>query len=220
MSTSTTQAAELSDEIAASGYFPALIADAVADGVGGEQIEAYCLHLEPTFTHEQIHRHLTVLVLTPTRLVLVHTDEAPAQPAQPAHPAQPADHGPVADQGQQAILSIESISLGGLTAVALTKVVADPAGWRPGSDRPAGGVTEAWLNVGWGTVRRIELEPAGCEDPQCTAEHGLTGTLSSEDLTLRASVAADGAPQIERLVSFATALQRASGVVGASRGGR
>lgn len=214
MSTSTTLAAELSDEIAASGYFPALIADAVADGVGDEQIEAYCLHLEPTFTHDQIHRHLTVLVLTPTRLVLVHTDEAPA------HADQPADQGPAPDQGQQAILSIESISLSGLTAVALTKVVADPAGWRPGSDRPAGGVTEAWLNVGWGTVRRIELEPAGCEDPQCTAEHGLTGTLSSEDLTLRASVAADGAPQIERLVSFATALQRATGVVGAARGGR
>lgn len=203
MTSSDTRASALADAIAACGYFPALIADAVEDGVGGEEISAYCLHLEPTFTHDEIHRHLTVLVLTPTRLVLVHTDEAPADPHQPAAPT-----------GSQAILSTESISLGSITAVALTKVVAEPAGWRRGDARRAGKVAEAWLTVGWGSMRRIELEPAGCEDPQCTAEHGLTGTLSADDLSLRASVAADGPAQIDRLLDFADALQRATGVAG------
>ncbi len=202
MTSSTTQAAALYEEIAACGYFPALVAHAVEQGVDEEEIRAYCLHLEPTFTHDEIHRHLTVLVLTPTRLVLVHTDEAPA--GQEPRP----DHG-----HQQAILSTESISLAGITAVALTTVVADPAGWRPGVD----GVTEAWLNVGWGTMRRVELEPAGCEDPQCNADHGFTGTVAAEDLTIRASVAADGLTQIRRLTAFARALQRSTGAVGASR---
>lgn len=207
MTSSTTQAEALQEAIAASGYFPVLIGDAVSRGVAGEQIEAFCLHLEPTFTHDEIHRHLTVLVLTPSRLVLVHTDEAPLPPEQQA-----------GESGQQAILSTESVSLAGITAVALTRVVARPASWRPGGD----GVTEAWLNVGWGTMRRIELEPATCEDPQCTADHGFTGTVGAEDLTLRASVAADGEEQIRRLVSFAEALQRATGLTtaGVGRSGR
>ncbi|MVA75721.1 phosphodiesterase [Auraticoccus sp. F435] len=202
MTSSSTQAAALYEEIAASGYFPALIADAVAEGVDEEEIRAYCLHLEPTFTHDEIHRHLTVLVLTPSRLVLVHTDEAPA------------GQEPVGDGRPQAILSTESISLSGITAVGLTTVVADPAAWRPGHR----GIAEVWLNVGWGTMRRIELEPAGCDDPQCNADHGFTGTVSTDDLTVRASVAADGAAQVERLSSFARALQRATGAAGRTRG--
>jgi hypothetical protein len=197
------EAQALQEEIAASGYFPALIADAVTGGVGEEEIVSYCLHLEPTFTRDEVHRHLTVLVLTPTRLVLVHTDEAPTDPAEEGEAAR-------TRPGDQAVLSVESIRLSGIVAVALTKVVHEPARWQPGRD----GVSEAWLNVGWGTMRRLELEPAGCDDPACTADHGYTGTLSPDDLTLRVSVAADGAHQLERLVAFTEALQQATGVRG------
>ncbi|RCK71359.1 phosphodiesterase [Desertihabitans brevis] len=201
------EARALQEEIAASGYFPALIADAVTGGVGEEEILSYCLHLEPTFTRDEVHRHLTVLVLTPTRLVLVHTDEAPVDPRPEGDEAESRPGG-----DGQAVLSVESIRLSGIVAVALTKVVAEPARWQPGRS----GVSEAWLNVGWGTMRRLELEPAGCEDPQCTADHGYTGTLTPDDLTLRVSVAADGQQRLDRLVAFAEALQQASGV----RGGR
>jgi hypothetical protein len=61
-------------------------------------------------------------------------------------------------------------------------------------------------------VRRIDLELATCSDPQCEADHGYTGTLVSDDLTVRMSAAADGADRVTRLVRFASSLQRAAAV--------
>ena len=48
------------------------------------------------------------------------------------------------------------------------------------------------LTIGWGGVSRIDLEPAGCSDPECEADHGYTGVLASDDFSLRVSAAADG----------------------------
>ena len=48
------------------------------------------------------------------------------------------------------------------------------------------------LTIGWGGVGRIDLEPAGCADPDCDADHGYTGVLASDDFSLRVSAAADG----------------------------
>lgn len=177
---------QLFAEIEAGGYFPGLIAQTVRQTLGEEPIEAWCLHLEPTFTGEEIHRHLTVLALTPSRIVLVHADE-----------------GPDGQGESQAIISAESIALRAVNAVALTQVVGSPEG--------AGSCREAWLNVGWGTMSRLELEPASCDDPQCTADHGFTGSLSREDLTLRSSVAADGEAHVAQLIDFGVSLQRITG---------
>jgi hypothetical protein len=66
--------------------------------------------------------------------------------------------------------------------------------------------------VGWGAVRRIDLELATCSDPQCEADHGYTGTLVGDDLTVRMSVAADGPDRVARLMRFASSLQRAAAV--------
>ena len=71
---------------------------------------------------------------------------------------------------------------------------------------------ETWLAVGWGAVRRIDVEPATCSDPQCEADHGYTGTLVGDDLTVRMSAAADGPDRVARLVRFASSLQRAAAV--------
>ena len=48
------------------------------------------------------------------------------------------------------------------------------------------------MTIGWGAVRRIELEPAACVDPDCEADHGYTGTASADDISLRVSSAAEG----------------------------
>ena len=48
------------------------------------------------------------------------------------------------------------------------------------------------LTIGWGGVGRIDLEPAGCADPECEADHGYTGVLTSDDFSLRVSAAAEG----------------------------
>ena len=56
------------------------------------------------------------------------------------------------------------------------------------------------------------MEQASCEDPQCEADHGYTGTLVGEDLTVRMSAAADGADRVARLTRFSSSLQRAAAV--------
>ena len=36
---------------------------------------SFYVHHEPTFERDEVRRHLSVIVLTPSRLVLAHTDE-------------------------------------------------------------------------------------------------------------------------------------------------
>lgn len=190
-------------DLEATGYFPALVEDSILMALGGEEFVAHVVHHEPTFDRDEIRRHLTVLLLTPTRLLIGHTDE------------QPADGRPRV--GAQASSSTEAIPLGLVNAVALTRVVDRPESYRAGM-----GCSEAWLSVSWGAMRRIDLEPAGCADPTCEADHGLTGTMSPDDLTVRMSAAADGADNVRRLVEFATTLQRVTGqgTVATRAGGR
>ena len=62
------------------------------------------------------------------------------------------------------------------------------------------------LTIGWGGVSRVDLEPAGCSDPECEADHGYTGVLASDDFSLRVSAAADGGDAVGGLLSFAESL--------------
>ncbi|WP_432557471.1 DUF5998 family protein [Granulicoccus sp. GXG6511] len=185
------QRSALRSDLESCGYFPALVEDAVLLAVGDEEVLEFVVHHEPTFNRDEIRRHLTILVLTPTRLIVGHTDEQPSD-------------GPTGPTS--AATSTESINLAAINTVALTRVVIEPENYRPGA--PA---YEAWLSVSWGAMRRIDLEPAGCADPNCEADHGLTGTLTPDDLIVRMSAAADGAQRVEHLVSFTTSLQRATG---------
>jgi len=61
-------------------------------------------------------------------------------------------------------------------------------------------------------ARRIDVEPATCSDPQCEADHGFTGALVGDDLTVRMAAAADGPDRVGRLVRFASSLQRSAAV--------
>ena len=62
------------------------------------------------------------------------------------------------------------------------------------------------MTIGWGGVSRLDLEPAGCSDPQCDADHGYAGVLASDDFSLRVSAAADGVDAVGGLLGFAAAL--------------
>ena len=73
----------------------------------------------------------------------------------------------------QATSTTESVPLSSIGPVVVQRVVDNPAHFRPG-DLP----TEVVLTVNWGSISRIDLEPATCGDPQCEADHGLTGTIS------------------------------------------
>jgi hypothetical protein len=193
MQASTTVRQDLRADIVSCGYFPDLVEEGVLLAAGDEPIQGFLVHHEPTFDRDQIHRHLTVLLLTRTRLIVGHTD----------------DHA--GENGQtrtSASSSTESVSIRKINTVVLTRVVPEPETYQPGVSP----VEETWLSIGWGAMRRVDLEPAGCSDPNCEADHGYTGNLVADDLTIRMSLAADGPERVGRLIRFATDLQRAAGL--------
>src|SRR3954466_10887950 len=72
----TDRSHDLRSAIEASGSSREVVAAAVFASVAGEAVEAHLVHHEPTIDErDEVRRHVTVLVLTPTRLILAHTDE-------------------------------------------------------------------------------------------------------------------------------------------------
>ena len=175
-----------------SGYYPGLVSDAVASALGSEPVTAYAVHHDAIFDPGmEVRRHMTVLALTPTRLVYSHTDE---------HPAEDADSRPRAET------STEAIRFGQISSVALTRVVLDPAAYVPGVTLPS----EVMLSIGWNVLSHLELEPAHCGDESCEADHGYTGAITSDDVTMRISEAADGTEAVIQVLAFADALSAAT----------
>ena len=186
--TSATPAEALQRAIELTGYYPAVVHAGVRTAVAGEEIVSFLVHHEPTIDRDEVRRHLTVLVLTTSRLVLAHTDEHDADHLLP----QP-----------YTSTSTEAVSLRSVKSVVVNRLVADPAEFA-GSD--ISDPSEVMLTIGWGGVAHIDLEPAGCMDPDCEADHGYTGSLSGDDFSLRVSAAADGQAKVSALLSFADSL--------------
>lgn len=187
------QTAALRGAIDRCGYYPAVVADAVESALADEPVRRFVLHHEPTFDRDEVRRHVTVLALTPSRLLVAHTDEHPPDDLLPA---------------PYASTSTEAVPLTRVGSVAVTRMVANPATEPESRDSP--GVSEAVLTVGWGAVRRVDIEPAGCADPECVADHGYSGMLSAEDFALRISSSADGPEAVEQLLAFARELSAAT----------
>jgi Family of unknown function (DUF5998) len=182
----------LRSAIERSGYYPGLVSDAVASALGPEPIVSYVVHHDAMFDPGmEVRRHITVLVLTATRLIHSHTDEYP--------PAEP-------DGKPQAETSTEAIKFSRISSVALTRVVPEPATYVAGVTMPS----EVLLTIGWNVVSHVELEPAHCGDENCEADHGYTGTITADDLALRVSEAADGEDGVRQVLSFAGALTEAT----------
>lgn len=177
-------------DIQRSGYYPELVAEALETALGGEDPTSYVVHHEATFDRDELRRHVTVLVLTPSRMIVGHVDE---------HPAESGAGTTLASA------STEAVRLERVDSVVVTRVVSDPAQHRPGA-----AAAEVVLTIGWGAVNRIDLEPASCADPSCEADHGYTGTSSNDDLSVRVSEAADGADVVARVLQFAGALSEAT----------
>ena len=184
---------DLTDAIERAGYYPALVADVVSAALAGETVRSHLVHLETTFDRDVIRRHVTVLVLTSTRLVIAHADDH-------------ADEAAGAAEQEVATATTESVPLSAVRGVMLTHVVADPQNYVPGSLG-----RELTLTLGWGAVSRVDLLPATCGEPGCDADHGYDGTISSDDLALRVSATADGDPALEQAIAFAHALSASLG---------
>ncbi|HWG61443.1 MAG TPA: DUF5998 family protein [Streptosporangiaceae bacterium] len=192
MRQTSTTALGLRSAIERSGYYPGLVADAVFSALGPETPVSYVVQNDALFDPAmEVRRHMTVLVLTPTRLLYSHTDENPGD--EPG--ARP-----------QAETSTEAVRFSRISSVAVTRVVPDPASYLPGVTMP----TEVVLTIGWNVLSHVELEPAHCGDENCEADHGYTGTITADDLTMRVSEAADGEEAIRQVLDFAGALSEAT----------
>lgn len=175
---------ELRSAIDRTGYYPEVVFDGVRSAVAGEQVLAFYVHHEPTFDRDEVRRHLTVSVLTPSRLIIAHTDEHAADDLLPE---------------PYTSTSTEAIALSSVRNVVVTRMVTEPTSGPKAA-------AEAVLSIGWGAVSRVDLEPAACSDPQCEADHGFTGVLASDDFSIRASAAAEGGDAVGGLLAFAEAL--------------
>ncbi|MFN8096683.1 MAG: DUF5998 family protein [Dermatophilaceae bacterium] len=178
--------AALRAAIERAGYYPQLVADVLGAAIATDEVCSHLVHQETTFDHDAIRRHVTVLVLTGSRLIIAHADDYTDDP-----------------QGREdvAAATTESIPLRMVRGVMLTHVVPDPRNYRAGTLG-----NEVTLTVGWGTINRVDLLPATCGDPDCDADHGFEGTIASDDLVLRISADADGADKLAEAMAFAHAL--------------
>jgi hypothetical protein len=211
--------AELVREVERGGYYPALVADVVQLALAGEEVRDHLVHLETTFDTDEVRRHVTVMVLTDSRLLVAHVDDHPGE----EHAAEGLSVSPGAVGGSGrapggpdgapaapavpsvAASSVESVPLHQVGSVVVSHRVVDPASHRAGQ-APA----ELVLTVGWGAVRRVDLEPATCGDPECEADHGYTGTIAGEDVSLRVSADAEGAEAVRSAARFARSLTAAA----------
>ena len=189
--------ADLTAAIERAGYYPALVADVVESALGPDTVVAHLVHQETTFDQDAVRRHITVLAMTPTRLVIAHADD---------HEGVPGAAGEGDASLPVATATSETVPLTSVRGVMLTHVVTSPDTYVPGSLG-----REITLTIGWGAVARIDIVPATCGDPECDADHGFEGTVASDDISLRISADADGDRALTDALSFARTLSAAIG---------
>ena len=182
--------ADLLTSIERAGYYPALVSDVAAHAVGGRPVVSGFVHQETTFARDAVRRHVTVLALTDTTLVIVHADDHEGHPG----------------EEDVATATSEVVPLSAVRGVMVTHVVPDPTNYRPGTLG-----REVTLTLGWGTVSRVDVGPATCGDPSCDADHGYEGTITGDDISLRVSADADGESVVGAALTFAQAMAAATG---------
>ncbi len=181
------QGHDLQAALQRAGFYPPLVADVVEDALDGRSCLAHLVHLETHFDRTEVHRHITVLVLTEDMLVITHVDDQQLD-----------------DEGEQMVaqVSTESVPVSQIKSVVLSYLYAQPQNYKPSDP-----VRELTVSIAWSGGQRVDIGPAGCADPQCDADHGYTGTVAQEDIALRISAEADGLQAVQDAKSFARSLR-------------
>ena len=179
----------LRTELDQTGYFPRIVADALDIALGGETPTAFFVLPDVAFGIGTIGRHLTVLVMTATRLISAHVDDHAGDELAPAAVA----------------ATTEAVPLGRIESVTLSQITSEPTDYLSG-DSP--GLVR--LAINWGGSQMLEFEPATCGDPECAAEHGFSGSLNGEDISLQVSKEVSGEEGAAKLIAFARQLYAAT----------
>lgn len=172
--------ADLLTELETAGYFPQTAAQSLQRSLHGARPLAHLVRPETTFDGPEVRRHLTVLVLTATHLLVTHLDDDPADALNPS----------------QVVSTTERVRLQRIASTGLSQVFDTDGQQTPGHE------AEITLGITWSGSHRVDLERAVCEDPNCQADHGYTGTMAPSDLALRVSALADGDDAVEAALRF------------------
>lgn len=184
----------LQSDIERAGYYPTLVSDVLGAALAGEPVENHLVHQETTLDHEAVRRHITVLALTDSRLVIAHADDHGPDPS-----------SPIAAESMATATS-ETVPLRFVRGVMLAHVVPSPDQYVAGSLG-----RDLTLTIGWGTLSRVDLIPAACADPNCQLDHGFEGSITGDDISLRVSADADGDHVLQQAYAFSAALSAAVG---------
>lgn len=179
--------AALAEAIDRLGFYPELVKDAVHDGLVGLTPSAHLVQLETHFDNGEIHRHITVLALAGKFLLVAHLDDSQLDEA-----------GEVV----VAHVNVETLPVSAITSMQLNYSYPQPQDYTPASTP-----SEISLVISWTGGLRLDLQPADCPDPTCSADHGYTGVAPREDVVLRISSTADGADLVQEARAFARALR-------------
>ena len=187
---STAERRSLDDALNRAGFYPLLVSDVVHDALDKREPLSHLVHLETHFDRNEVHRHITVLVLTEDMLVITHVDDQQLD-----------------DEGEQMVaqISTESVPVSQIRSVVLSYVYAQPQNYTSADQ-----ARELTLAIAWSGGQRLDMGPAGCGDPQCDADHGYTGNIVQEDIVLRVSAEADGLQAVQNAKDFARALRKVS----------
>ncbi|MBG6085678.1 DUF5998 family protein [Zhihengliuella flava] len=178
----------LRQSLTMAAFYPQLVEDVVVDALDAETPVDHFVHLETHFDRDEVHRHITALVVTEDVLVIAHVDDQQLDESG-AHVVAQA--------------STESIPVARIGSVLLSSMHHQPQSYSSGDP-----VKEMTLAIAWSGGQRLDLVPAGCADPECDADHGYTGTVAREDLVLRISAEADGPHAVQNARRFARNLRK------------
>lgn len=174
-------------EIENLGFYPDLVTRALRRTLAGADPISCVLQVEAAFDHGSMFNHLNALALTEKVLVQLHVDEQDDGTAMIA----------------TAIHPVETIQ-----GVSFMEVVGAP-------ETGESSTQEVTIGLNLGAVRRADIEPARCEDPMCTNDHGFQSVSIPDDVNMRISAAADGIDALDRAQHFIDAL---SAIMVAHRG--
>lgn len=174
----------LLSDLMAAGYFPQTAASSIERSLRRAQVTAHLVRPETTFDGAEVRRHLTVLVLTPTHLLITHLDDDPADELNPS----------------QVVATTERVRLTRISGTGLSQVF-DTDG-----QRVRGTEAEITLGIAWSGTHRVDVDRAVCDDPECRADHGYSGTVAPADVALRVSALADGPSAVQAAIDFHGAL--------------
>jgi hypothetical protein len=138
----------------------------------GEPLATLC-QVETGFDRGSVFRHLTVVSLTERAIVQLHVDEM---------------------DGGSATIATAVHRVADIAGYSTMEVFTDPEN--------AVGLSEMTIALDLKGARRLDVEPARCDDPNCMADHGYTGTSHPDDMTFRVSAAADGQDALDEAVEF------------------